>query len=362
MHCCRDLCALEVRQAPEGEGGGEGADSRRVYLSAVISSGKRDGHGTYMTERTLTNFAEDLNNSIQFKDSHRRGQGFGVSEGGEFNDGVVTGDFKLLRGMPLSDASYPDSDTFIDAIDEGIITRVSVGFSGGKHICNICEGEWFRQSCFHWPGEIYEQVDQKTGKKRQVECEVAVDDAHLVEVSAVSKGSNPDAQITEKAQRLYEAGQLPIRVQRELEGQYDMRFDGDIPQRSDSMDLQEAQKQLETVTSERDEARTQLSELEPLAECGKAAREYMTGLCVDAYKVSRGEKCTEKDVERFQKRAGTMDFDALVAELEHLRTLAPDPPKVEPGSQTSQPDNSKGESREEPKTEVRGVNPPHWGV
>lgn len=354
---CRELCAVSVRQSPEGEEG----DSRRAYISAVISSGKTDSHGTYMTERTLKNFARDLGQSIQFKDSHRRGQGFGVSESGTYADGVVTGDFKLIRGWPLNDASYPDSDTFIDAIEEGVITRVSVGFNGGKHICNICEAEWFRANCYHWPGRQYEQIDPKTGKATMVRCEVAVDDAHLVEVSAVSKGSNPDAEIVEKAERCFREGRLPLEVQQELEQVYGMRFDGDIQTAGrDTMDLKEVQQQLESVTAERDEAQASLAELEPLAECGRAARTYMAAQCLEAYKLSRGEACSEKDIERFKTRAGAMQFEELVSELEHLRTLAPEKPEVEPGSQTTQPDNSGNRDATSDKTETRSSNPDWW--
>ena len=354
MHC-RELCAVSIRQV-EGED-----DPKRAYISAVISSGKTDGHGTYMTERTLENFAEDLKKAIQFKDSHRRGQGFGVSEDGELSDGVVSGEFKLMRNLPLNEASYPNSNNFIDAIEEGVITRVSVGFSGGKHICNICEAEWWRQSCYHWPGRDYEQIDPKTGKSTVIRCEVAVDDARLVEVRAVSKGSNPDAQIVQRAEELYRDGKLPIEAQQELAQVYGMRFDSSQERiQTTGRSTMELQEQLDSTTKERDEAQAKVEELTPLAECGRAARKYMAAQCLDAYKVSRGESVTESDIERFEARSAKLGFDELVSELEHLRTLAPEKPEVEPGSQTSQPDNSG--NREESKTEVRGVNPPHWGV
>ena len=357
---CRELCAVSLRQT-DGEGESE-ENARRAFISAVISSGKTDAHGTYMTERTLRNFASDLGKSIQFKDSHRRGQGFGVSLEGTYADDVVTGDFKLIRGMPLNDASYPSSDVFIDAIEEGVITRVSVGFNGGTHICNICEAEWYRASCFHWPGRQYEQIDPKTGKTTLIRCEVAVDDAHLVEVSAVSKGSNPDAEIVEKAERCFREGTLPADIQTEMEQVYGMRFDTRVHAigRTDTMELKEVQQQLETVTAERDEAQAQVAELEPLAECGREARKYLSAQCLEAYKVSRGEGVTESDVERFTKRAASLTFTELVGELEHLRSLAPEKPTVEPGSQTTQPDESG--SRDTPQKTTRSyVNPPHWG-
>ena len=128
------------------------------------------------------------------------------------------------------------------------------------------------------------------------------------------------------------------------------------------MDLQEAQKQLTAITTERDEALAKVKELEPLAEDGRAARTYMTAQCLEAFKVSRGESVTEKDIERFTKRAESMDFETLQSELEHLRMLAPAKPEVEPGSKTEQPDNSGSRDTKSEDKEVRGYNPPHWGV
>ena len=141
-----DLCSVEVRQ------NGEDDSDENVMLKAVISSGKLDSHGTRMTEKTLKNFARDLGKNIQFKDSHQYGHGFGVSTRGEYEDDKVTGEFKLVSGFQLRNASYPSSDEFIRAISEGIITKVSVGFSGGTRTCSICKSEWYRSNCYHWPG------------------------------------------------------------------------------------------------------------------------------------------------------------------------------------------------------------------
>ena len=358
MICNRELCTVNIRQPPEGEDD----DGRQSLLTAIISSGKTDGHGTQMSERTLKNFAEDLKKAIQFKDSHRMGQGFGVSLDGAFNasEDYVSGDFKLMRGYDLTNASYPTSDQFIAAIADGIITRVSVGFSGGKHICNICDTEWFRQSCYHWPGRTYTLID-KNGKERQVECIVTIDDARLVEVSAVSKGSNPDAMITEKAERCFREGNLPEAVQHELTETYGMRFDAvQVPVTGGpEMDTKELQEQLDAVKQERDIAQAKVKELEPLAECGREARKSVAAQALNAYKVSRGDDVKEDDVNAIEKRFAGMTFRELAGELEYYERLAPDKPKVESGSQTEQPDRSGDRSDAKPK--VRSIAPPHWG-
>lgn len=357
----RELCSVEIRQPPEGEA----EDSKRVYLTAIISSGKTDGHGTSMTEKTLRNFAADLKTAIQFKDSHRVGQGFGVSTGGRYEDDKVYGDFKIIRGWPLTNASFPNSDIFVDAIAEGVITRVSVGFSGGRSVCNICDADWYKGTCWHWPGRKYEVIEN--GKSRLVTCEVDIDDAHLVEVSAVSKGSNPDAMIVEKAERCMKEGNLPVDVQRDLEETYGMRFDSvPKPVGGSNVDTKELEAKLETATGERDEAIAKVKELEPLAKCGTEARALMSGEALNAYKVSRGETVKEDDVETVKQRLSTLTFKELVGERDYFARLAPETPKVNAGSQTKQPDTS-GQRADETSTtkeetpEVRGVNPPHWG-
>ena len=359
----RDICDVSYRQAPEGDD----SDDKFERITTVISSGEVDGHGTFMTQKTLENFAKSLgDDNIQFKDSHGRGQGFGVSEGGEFSDGVVTGTFKLRKDWPLSDASFPSSNQFIEGIRDGIITKTSVGFSGGDYNCTICDDDFFGRSCNHYPNFKYD-IKDKDGNVTRETCTVAIDNAKLIEVSAVSSGSNPDAKIIEKAQRSYEEGTLPANVRFQLENNHGVRF-ADAPELKKDGGSQvedKLQEQLDAVTTERDEAQAKVAELEALAECGREARKHMAKEALEAFKVSRGEALQDSDVERFEKRSEKMDFESLLIERDHLRTIAPTVPQVEPGSKTEQPDNSdntdaKGGGEKEEK--ARGVNPPHWVV
>ena len=359
MICNRDLCTVNIRQPPEGES----TDEREALLTAVISSGKTDGHGTQMSEKTLRNFAADLKKAIQFKDSHRMGQGFGVSLDGTYDasEDYVSGDFKLMRGYDLTNASYPTSDQFVAAIADGIITRVSVGFSGGKHICNICESEWYRQSCFHWPGRTYILTD-KNGKERSVLCTVTIDDAHLVEVSAVSKGSNPDAMITEKAERCFREGNLPDDVRDQLTETYGMRFDAvEINTGGRAVNEKELQAELDKVKQERDDALAKVAELEPLAEEGREARTAVAAEALNAYKVARGDAVREDDVKHLEERFKGMTYRQLSDELRYYAGQAPAKPEVEPGSQTEQPDTSQNRSTEsgEQKGQVRSIPVPY---
>ena len=354
----RDIGTIEIRSDQD-----DNKDDAFERITTVISSGSVDGHGTYMTERTLKNFARALNDdSIQLKDSHKQTQGFGVSESGKYEDGKVTGTFKVLKGLSLSDSSYPSSDDFVKAVKSGLITKTSVGFSGGKWMCNICDEDALRStSCNHWPKREYEvKVD---GKREKKECVYGIDDSRLVETSLVSAGSNQDAVIIEKAQRCFELGTLPADIKSELETR-GVRFEGEpIKPKNNggsSVDTKDLEKQVEDLTKERDAALQKVEELTDLADCGKAARKHMAGEALADYKVSRGEKVTEKEIEKFEKRCEKKNFEELLEDRDYLRTLAPEDPKVDPGSKTSQPDNSGKKSDDADDKKVRGFNPPHW--
>ena len=315
-----DLCSVEMRQTSEDSD----ADSDDVYLSAIISSGKLDSHGTRMTEKTLKNFAKDLKNSIQFKDSHQYGHGFGVSTGGEYENDKVRGDFTISKGFQLRNASYPTSDEFIRAIDKKIITKVSVGFAGGTRTCSICKSEHWRGNCYHWPGRKYQVT--ANGKETMVRAIVEIDDAHLVEVSAVSRGSNPDAYIEKQAKRAYAQGILPPDVQEHLEHQYEIRFELDESLKEDNTVADKTiEQQLEETRASLKEAQDKIVELEPLANCGTEARKHALGEVVEAFKVRHADTLTEDDIKDVTTRSQRLTFVQLISERNYLRKNAPAP-------------------------------------
>ena len=364
----KHLCKVEVRQPPDDDNSEDG----RMYLTAIISSGEVDAHGTRMTEKTLKNFASDLKSDIQFKDSHQYGHGFGVSTGGSYRDNMVYGDFTLMPGYNLRNASYPNSDEFIRAISDGIIKDVSVGFSGGTRICSICEARWYSDNCYHYPGRTYEKIDKKTGKKAMVRAEVYIDDAHLVEVSAVSRGSNPDSEIISKAQRCLEAGQLPEDLQRELEEMYEIRLDPSINPQSKKrevkpMDLEKMQEELIStraslteLQAKYDELQAKVPELEALANCGREARKQILGEVIEAYKVRQGETVTTEQVDKTNERCSRLTYVELIGERDFLVSQAPEAPKVSTGSKTSQPDASSKRDMPKDDGEAKTPLPPTW--
>ena len=349
----------------EGESEGDG-DGKYAYIRACISSGKTDSHHEWMAQDSLENFAEAAKSGVPFIDSHRyKTQGFGVSISGELDEtNKVFADFKLIRGWALNDAAYPSSDIFIDAIKEGVISKVSVGYAGSRHICQICKSDLWRGSCYHWPGRTYTIVED--GKEKQVVCEVEIQGARLIEVSAVKSGANPDAVIVEKAERQLREGKLPYDVRMELEQVYGMKF-VESPMFSgilhkpaplkggtemDEQQVEALQKQVKELTDK-------VAELEPLAESGKQALAHVGSEATEAYKAMRGKDATEADTERFEKRLENMSYDEIRTERDYLQSLTPKT-EVPVGSQTRQPDSTGGgrKSGGQASDEKPILNPP----
>lgn len=83
-------------------------------------------------------------------------------------------------------------DEHIRRIERGYFNEVSVGYSGGEEKCDICGLNIWRmmgdRMCPHWPGEVYD------GEL----CTYTIRDANLREISLVSRGANPEAQILQQ--------------------------------------------------------------------------------------------------------------------------------------------------------------------
>lgn len=211
------------------------------FWRAEISSTRVDSHYTHMDKTTLRNYAEDAAAGVPFMNSHRTGGLFkgsaelpmGRSLDAKFHAGQRTGDphteasFYTLAGLRLGEVS---TDDFIAGVRAGIVKDVSVGFMGGRFVCDLCGEDVMRSdSCLHMPGMSYEVESTDGGKKRvdTVTATAAIFDARLGEVSAVFKGSTPGAMIT-KAHRLAEARQLTPQAITVLEDRYRILLPGGL--------------------------------------------------------------------------------------------------------------------------------------
>lgn len=202
-----------------------------------------DFYYTHMTRRSLTNFGKDATNGVQFLDSHdNRNLGYGRSFGGRVRiDSERTPEFSLPDGVELATAppnqyayfqgdiytipgirfggglTYASTDDFIKAVDAGLASDVSIGFSGGNWRCDICGGDYRSyRDCEHFAGNIYPAGD---AGDRRVLATVSVDGARLHEISAVYDGATPNATII-KARAAALDGQLSVEEKRFLEVRY----------------------------------------------------------------------------------------------------------------------------------------------
>lgn len=189
------------------------------FWRAEISSSRLDAYYTHMAASTLSNFARAAAEGVSFQNSHRwhemplgRSLTGEVRESGE--ETVVEADFFTLAGLRLAGVNTND---FIAGVRSGIVHDVSVGFYGGRWVCDICGRNYLSFECPHFAGLEYER--EEDGVVRTQLATVEIRDARLAEVSAVYDGATPGAAIL-KAERMAAEGQLTPKLLAALEERY----------------------------------------------------------------------------------------------------------------------------------------------
>ena len=185
-------------------------DDDKYYIRVLASNDKLDGHNSIMDPKTtLRNYEKEAKTKpgVALKDHHTyKSFGYGRSENAKLTDkNELFIDFYILKDMEY-DNGYRDfrsSNQLIRAIEHGLVNQVSVGFYGGREICNLCHLPIRRYSFWDWEPEREGQCTHKMGKKydfdgKRVPATYTVFDAHLKEVSLVEFGSNRDTAIEKK--------------------------------------------------------------------------------------------------------------------------------------------------------------------
>lgn len=218
-------------------------DIEPFFWGAEISSNSLDTYFTRMDTTTLRNFAGDAAAGVSFLDSHDgRKIGYGRSLAGLYQEdtgeppsvrvpeGAVIinpptsyqrtlADFYTIPNINYGGQhSYASTNDFITAVQAGIANDVSVGFTGGRWVCDISGTNYWSWDCPFIAGQVYEvEVD---GEQRQVLSTVTIKDASLVEVSDVYAGATPNAAVIRKAQQEIEAGRASPKQIRQIENRY----------------------------------------------------------------------------------------------------------------------------------------------
>jgi hypothetical protein len=186
------------------------------FWRAEISNDLLDSHFTRMSQSTLQNYAEDAERGVAFLKGHNwREIPIGYSLSGEYEvNGKqrVISDFYTVSGLV-------ETDDLIARMKTGLLRDVSVGFHGGRAVCDICGSDFWE--CRHYPGIKYEEKQGDT--VRTILSTFTIEDARLSEVSGVFDGSTPEAMIL-KAQRAAKSGELNQKQVEQLEQRYRVKL------------------------------------------------------------------------------------------------------------------------------------------
>lgn len=186
------------------------------YWDAEISNDLLDSHFTHMNAKTLKNYEEDTREGIAFMRSHNWHElPVGYSLHGTYEEG----DRNRVIASFYTDPGISEAVGLIQRMKSGILRDVSVGFHGGRAICDLCGQDFW--DCRHFPGLKYEEKQGDTVTTKL--ATFTIDDARLSEVSGVFDGSTPQAMIL-KAERAAKAGQLTVKQATLLEQRYRVRL------------------------------------------------------------------------------------------------------------------------------------------
>jgi len=220
-----------TRAAGLSDVGEAGEENDWYFFDAEISSNVLDSYFTHMDASTLRNFAQDAADGRALLDSHDGYKlGVGYSAGGRFEEedgeGRAVGAFYIVPGIRFGGKhSFASTDDYIRAVEAGVVRDVSVGFHGGRWVCDLCRQPYFGRgsTCNHVAGWEYE-IDRDGRPSREI-CTVTIYDARLSEVSLVYDGATPGAMIL-KAEQEAAAGRLSPAMVRQIERQYRVKLPG----------------------------------------------------------------------------------------------------------------------------------------
>ena len=217
---------LVTRDDASPESSNDKKDSTDVNFEGIISTNALDSNFSRMGESTLKNFAKDASAGVRVLDFHDSYKlPIGGSLKGKYNkeEGTVTSEFYIQKGLSTPLSSYGNTDDFISAADRGTVKDLSVGFYDHREVCDHCGSEmrgfwfWLADENGHYPGQkimldeegkettATESPDKKLTEKI---ITTTIEDGRLAEFSLVTMGATPGAEILQKAVAKHEEGTL----------------------------------------------------------------------------------------------------------------------------------------------------------
>lgn len=280
---------------------------------AEISSSRMDAYFTHMLPNSINNFVRDLRAGVSFQDSHARNRlGYGQSLDGEYLEtpARAIGTFYTVSGIKFNANSFSSTDDFIRAVQSGIVRDVSIGFYGGRYICDLCHTDY--RACSHWAGMEYERDGDV------IVCTVAIDNASLAEVSVVYDGATPGAVIL-KAQEHARAGKLEAQTLYELQTRYRVELPVTKLYRGAEIRSSMDDDEIKTLKLEIEQLKAEISRLTPLANAGT---DYLAKLKQDL--IAEGIRAQGENfpTETYQILVQNMSHDQILSLLSSFHVQA----------------------------------------
>ena len=170
----------------------------RKYWDGVFTSTTTDMLHRNIPESEFSNIINGFTAGLRILDSHKaETQGLGKTEHAEQQGAQIQGSFYILKDLPLEGQSYPNTDAWIKAIDDGLADKLSMGWYSGRDICDISGESIYSYKCPYYPGERYLVTDPETGAEEMKTATYTCYDITPVELSLVYYPANPDAKVAD---------------------------------------------------------------------------------------------------------------------------------------------------------------------
>ena len=153
----KDLYLAQLKVRSEAVEGGE-IPSDEVQVDFIISSARRDGHNSYMTEKTLANYAADAARGVPFMLDHSLSmeKQIGRTIAGNYDaaEKHTTATVCMLRDTDATPEALRVNE-YIRRIERKFYDSCSVGYRDGTETCRIDNKpiwDWERNDpCPHVP-------------------------------------------------------------------------------------------------------------------------------------------------------------------------------------------------------------------
>ena len=184
----------------------------RAYFDGGFTSTTKDMMYRTIPETEFPTIITAFTAGLRVLDSHKsNNNGLGKTVAAVQSDQIINGTFYILKGMEidgnfekmlLDDQSYPNTQSWIMGLKDGMINTCSMGWYSDRNVCNLCQERIYSYKCNHYPGENFPITDKETGEESIQLCTFSCYGITPVELSLVYFPANPDARLVAKAKAM----------------------------------------------------------------------------------------------------------------------------------------------------------------